>query len=39
MIDKVIAYITHGDRLPVFSHTQYPEAGIQAPAGTVKTDA
>jgi 8-oxo-dGTP diphosphatase len=31
-----IAYITHGDRLLVFRHTQFPEAGIQVPAGTVE---
>lgn len=33
---KVLAYITQGDRLLVFSHPQSPEAGIQVPAGTVK---
>lgn len=32
---KVFAYITHGDRLLVFSHPFAPEAGIQVPAGTV----
>ena len=36
MIEKVIAYITSGDRLLVFRHTQHPEAGIQVPAGTVE---
>lgn len=34
--NKVVAYITHGDRLLVFRHTQFPEAGIQVPAGTVE---
>lgn len=34
--EKVIAYITHGDRLLVFSHPHHPEAGIQVPAGTVE---
>jgi 8-oxo-dGTP pyrophosphatase MutT (NUDIX family) len=34
--DKVFAYITHGDRLLVFSHPHAPEAGIQVPAGTVE---
>ena len=34
--EKVIAYITYGDKLLVFSHTCYPEAGIQVPAGTVE---
>lgn len=34
-IQKVIAYITRGDELLVFRHTQFPEAGIQVPAGTM----
>lgn len=34
--DKIIAYVTQGDKLLVFSHPLYPEAGIQVPAGTVK---
>ena len=34
--EKVIAYITQGDRLLVFSHPFHPEAGIQVPAGTIK---
>jgi len=33
---KAFAYITHGDRLLVFSHPQAPEARIQLPAGTVR---
>jgi 8-oxo-dGTP pyrophosphatase MutT (NUDIX family) len=33
---KVLTYITHGDRLLVFRHTAYPEAGIQVPGGTVR---
>lgn len=33
---KVFAYITHGDRLLVFSQPGAPEAGIQVPAGTVE---
>jgi hypothetical protein len=37
-IDKVFAYITHTDRLLVFSHPDFPEADIQVPAGTVKQD-
>ena len=32
---KVFAYITHARRLLLFRHTDYPEAGIQVPAGTV----
>ena len=34
--EKVIAYITDGDSLLVFSHPHHPEAGIQVPAGTVE---
>lgn len=34
--NKVFAYITHQDRLLVFSHPDFPEAGIQVPAGTVE---
>lgn len=33
---KVMAYITHGDRLLVFRHTRYPEAGIQVPGGSME---
>jgi 8-oxo-dGTP pyrophosphatase MutT (NUDIX family) len=33
---KAFAYITHDERLLVFSHPHAPEAGIQVPAGTVK---
>jgi 8-oxo-dGTP diphosphatase len=32
---KVFAYITHNQRLLVFSHPFAPEAGIQVPAGTI----
>lgn len=35
---KVLAYITHGERLLVFSHPHSLEAGIQIPAGTVGPD-
>jgi 8-oxo-dGTP diphosphatase len=35
-VSKVFAYITQGDRLLIFRHTDFPEAGIQVPAGTVK---
>ena len=37
-ISKVFAYITHQNRLLVFRHTDFPQAGIQVPAGTVKTN-
>jgi 8-oxo-dGTP pyrophosphatase MutT (NUDIX family) len=35
---KAFAYITHHNRLLVFSHPYAPEAGIQVPAGTMKDD-
>ena len=34
--EKVVAYITHGDKLLVFIHPYHPEAGTQVPAGTVE---
>ena len=34
--EKVVAYITDGDKLLVFSHPHHTEAGIQVPAGTVE---
>ena len=33
---KVACYITQGDRLLVFDHTEFPEAGKQIPAGTLE---
>ena len=33
---KVYAYITHGDRLLIFSHLDFPEAGLQVPGGTME---
>lgn len=36
MTDKVVAYVTRGDKLLVFSHPLFPEAGIQVPAGTIR---
>jgi 8-oxo-dGTP pyrophosphatase MutT (NUDIX family) len=36
IIEKVIAYITHGAKLLVFSQPHEPDAGIQVPAGTVE---
>ena len=38
MISKVFAYITHQNKLLVFRHIDFPEAGIQVPAGTVKSN-
>lgn len=36
VISKVFAYITNQNRILIFRHTDFPEAGIQVPAGTVK---
>jgi 8-oxo-dGTP pyrophosphatase MutT (NUDIX family) len=33
--EKVYAYITNADRLLVFRHVEFPEAGIQVPGGTL----
>lgn len=35
MKEKVYAYITSGNRLLVFQHRDYPEAGFQVPGGTL----
>ncbi len=35
-VDKVVVYITRGDLLLVFTHPDFPEAGLQVPAGTVE---
>ena len=35
IIRKAFAYVTHGNRLLMFSHPLAPEAGLQAPAGTM----
>ena len=37
VIYKVFAYITNQNRLLVFRHMDFPEAGIQVPAGTFMT--
>jgi 8-oxo-dGTP pyrophosphatase MutT (NUDIX family) len=34
--EKVFAYITHHERLLVFSHPEAPDAGLQVPAGTLE---
>jgi 8-oxo-dGTP pyrophosphatase MutT (NUDIX family) len=36
-VEKVYAYITHGDQLLVFRHVDFPEAGIQVPGGTIES--
>ncbi len=38
IIHKVYGYITNRNRLLVFRHTDFPEAGIQVPGGTVKLE-
>jgi 8-oxo-dGTP pyrophosphatase MutT (NUDIX family) len=35
-VRKAFAYITHKDRLLIFSHPLQPEAGLQVPAGTME---
>ncbi len=35
-VDKVYAYITRADKLLVFKHVDFPEAGIQIPGGTME---
>ena len=34
-IRKAFAYVTHGNRLLIFSHPLAPDAGLQVPAGTM----
>lgn len=36
MIEKVVAYIVRGRDVLVFTHADFPEAGMQVPAGTVE---
>ena len=36
VVNKVLAYITNRGRLLIFRHTQFPEAGIQVPGGTME---
>ncbi len=36
VVNKVLAYVTNRGRLLVFRHTQFPEAGIQVPGGTME---
>ncbi|MDZ7953110.1 NUDIX hydrolase [Nostoc sp. DedQUE09] len=36
IIKKVLAYVTKKNKLMVFTHTDFPEAGMQVPAGTVE---
>lgn len=36
-MQKVIAYITHGDELLLFEEPDFPEAGTQVPGGTLES--
>jgi 8-oxo-dGTP pyrophosphatase MutT (NUDIX family) len=36
VVDKAFAYITRGNEVLVFRHVDFPDAGIQVPAGTVR---
>jgi ADP-ribose pyrophosphatase YjhB (NUDIX family) len=36
--DKVFAYVTHANRLLVFTHPYAPEAGVQVPSGTLREE-
>jgi 8-oxo-dGTP diphosphatase len=38
VVDKAFAYITNRGRLLVFTHADFPEAGVQVPAGTIQRD-
>ena len=33
---KVLAYVARGDELLVFRHRDFPDAGLQVPAGTIE---
>ena len=36
IIRKAMAYITRGDQLLIFRQPDFPEAGLQVPAGTIE---
>lgn len=38
LIHKVFADLTHDHRLLVFRHADFPQAGIQVPAGTIQSN-
>jgi len=38
IIRKAYAYITRGSQLLIFSHPDFPDAGLQVPGGTVQPD-
>ena len=37
-VRKVLCYVVRNDRVLVFRHRDYPEAGVQVPAGTLHDD-
>jgi 8-oxo-dGTP diphosphatase len=37
IVQKALAYITQRDRLLVFRQRAFPEAGVQVPAGTIRS--
>ena len=36
VVKKALAYVVRGDELLVFRHVDFPEAGLQVPAGTIE---
>jgi 8-oxo-dGTP pyrophosphatase MutT (NUDIX family) len=38
VVKKAFAYITRSGRLLVFRHPAFPDAGVQVPAGTIRSD-
>ena len=36
MVEKVVAYVVRHRDLLVFTHADFPEAGVQVPAGTIE---
>lgn len=36
VVKKALAYVVRGDELLVFRHADFPESGLQVPAGTVE---
>ncbi|MCO6502731.1 MAG: NUDIX domain-containing protein [Acidimicrobiales bacterium] len=37
LVRKALAYVTAGTRLLLLVHPDHPEAGIQVPAGTIRS--
>ena len=38
VVEKAFAYITSLDKLLVFDHVEFPDAGVQVPAGTIRPE-